>query len=271
MRIAVAIPVYKRLLSDDERLSLRQYVKILGHYDTFLVCPEGLDVTEYEAAAGCPLATMRFAPTFFDGIEGYNRLMKSQGFYCRFRSYDYLLIYQLDAWVFCDQLTEWCHRGYDYVGAPWFDKHKSHEEGYALWCAGNGGLSLRKVKTFIHVTNPRLRVKSCREVFKDEYHSIHDLGHCLARCLSPLIGNNTIDHYMNKGEGAWMYEDGFFSYGLAATRHRLNIPSPVEAAFFSFELSPRYLYEEVTHHQLPFGCHAWRKYQYEDFWRQFIP
>lgn len=30
------------------------------------------------------------------------------------------MIYQLDAWVFNDELSSWCSLGYDYIGAPFF-------------------------------------------------------------------------------------------------------------------------------------------------------
>jgi hypothetical protein len=271
MKAVILIPVYKTELTNDERCSLKQCFKILGNYPIMLVCPIGMNTVQYDECAGRNIPTERFKPSFFDGIAGYNKLMKSRKFYQRFSDYDYMLIYQLDAWVFSDELEAWCRKGYDYIGAPWFEKHKSHEEGYGLWCAGNGGLSLRRIEAFIRVTNLNLRMKSCREIFRDEYKSIGSLFHCLSRCCSPVIGTNTLGYYMNKGEASWMWEDGFFCYGLAPTRHRLNIPSPEEAAFFSFECSPKYLFEEVTQRQLPFGCHAWRKYQYEEFWKEYIP
>ena len=30
-----------------------------------------------------------------------------------------MLIYQLDAYVFKDELLNWANKGYDYIGAPW--------------------------------------------------------------------------------------------------------------------------------------------------------
>lgn len=270
MKSIIVIPVYKTIITSEEKQSLKQCMKILGTHRICLVCPKSLNTTIYHETAGVKLPCKRFSDVFFNSIDGYNRLMTSHTFYQRFCEYEYMLIYQLDAWVFRDELDAWCQKGYEYIGAPWFEKHLSHEEGYKLWCTGNGGLSLRKVSAFIRVTNPRLKIKSCKEIFRDEYHSIRDLGHCILRCMSPLIGNNTMRHYM-KQVRQHMWEDGFFSYGLESTRHRLNIPTPEEAAWFSFEVSPKYLFNEVTHGKLPFGCHAWKKYQYEEFWKQYIP
>ena len=54
-----------------------------------------------------------------NGIAGYNRMMLSAGFYELFRDYEYLLICHTDAWIFRDELADWCRRGYDCVAAPW--------------------------------------------------------------------------------------------------------------------------------------------------------
>jgi hypothetical protein len=62
-----------------------------------------------------------------------------------------MLIYQLDAWVFKDDLMKWCNKGYDYIGAPWFEDFGSYEKGKKLWRVGNGGFSLRKIKYFCKV------------------------------------------------------------------------------------------------------------------------
>lgn len=47
-------------------------------------------------------------------------------------------------------------------------------------------------------------------------------------------------------------------------------PAPPEVAMkFSFEVHPEVLYE-LNDKQLPFGCHAYLKYNPE-FWKKFIP
>ena len=267
MRIAVVIPVYKKIPSSDELQSLKQCLRILGEFPIHLVCPEDFDASSYEAVAGANLIRQEFESAYFVGIEGYNRLMMSHAFYQRFRDYDYILIYQLDAWVFRNELRQWCQKGYDYVGAPWFEKNRSHEEGGKLWLVGNGGLSLRKVSRFLELTllPSSMRVKTCRQVFQQEYHGIRDLGHCLVRCCGPWIGTNSIRHLRKR-----QFEDLYFCAGLKGSDYELNMPSPEEAAFFAFECSPAYLFEAVTNGEMPFGCHAWRKYQYDTFWKERI-
>lgn len=228
----VVIPVYKSLMSADETCSLKQCLKVLSRYDIRFVCPEGLDMSEYDNLIGYSLPKERFAKSYFDGIEGYNDLMTEQSFYKRFGKYKYMLIYQLDAWVFSDQLTEWCNKDYDYIGAPWFEKLRTHEEGYELWKCGNGGLSLRKIPKFIQVTEPSI-----------------------------------IQAIKLKNPDLW--EDTLFSYGFDDTEHEIKCPAAEEASFFSFECSPSYLYEK-NNNTLPFGCHAWRKFEFDSFWHKFI-
>ena len=267
MNIVIVIPIYKSVLSADEEQSLRQCMRVLGNYKILLVCPEGLDLSAYHMVAGRQLPFESFSSYYFASIDGYNHLLMSPCFYERFSGDDYMLIYQLDAWVFRDELDNWCKQGYDYVGAPWFELNRSHEEGYDLWLVGNGGLSLRRIEKFLTTSSlPSMsKVKTCHQVFRQEYHSFSDLGHCLFRCMGPWVGTNSIRHIRKRYQ-----EDFFFCYGLRGSNYELSTPSPQQAALFAFECSPEYLFNEVTHGQLPFGCHAWRKYQYEEFWKQYI-
>ena len=79
---------------------------------------------------------------------------------------EYILIYQLDAFVFKDELKEWCQKGYDYIGAPWIatientiwlkyfnivarkfrSKNKNNRE-QIFFKVGNGGFSLRRTSS----------------------------------------------------------------------------------------------------------------------------
>ena len=103
-----------------------------------------------------------------NGIAGYNKMMLSYDFYQLFRDSEYVLIYQTDAWVFQDNLAEWCSKGYDYVAAPWIKRAvydypfikqymaclRAYRARKHQFCrqriygkVGNGGLSLRKVSS----------------------------------------------------------------------------------------------------------------------------
>ena len=232
MRPVVVIPVYKPEPSGAEALALRRCVDVLSAHRIVLVAPEDLPLGAYRREAGRELPSERFAADFFAGIAGYNRLMTDPAFYRRFAAFDYMLVFQLDAWVFTDELMSWCARGYDYVGAPWFEKFLSHEEGAGLWKCGNGGFSLRRIGRFLAATESGLPRK-----LMDERK---------------------------------LWEDGCFAYGLDGTEWEMAKPDPLEAAGFSVEHSPAYLCERRGG-RLPFGCHAWEHCQFFSFWRRFIP
>ena len=69
------------------------------------------------------------------------------------------MIYQLDCLVFSDKLLEWCELDYDYIGAPLPVSKSDPDKGLSR--AGNGGLSLRKAKSFLKVLDsPRYVTES---------------------------------------------------------------------------------------------------------------
>ena len=116
--VKVIIPIYKNTFTATEKRSLMQAYDILKAYPLVVIKPESLDLSELQAEFP-RLTFTSFDDAYFKGISGYNRLMLASGFYERFLDSTYILIYQLDAFVFRDELKEWCSKGYDYIGAPW--------------------------------------------------------------------------------------------------------------------------------------------------------
>ncbi|WP_346862601.1 DUF5672 family protein [uncultured Draconibacterium sp.] len=166
--IAVIIPVYKKCLENKEMEYFNHNCSILKDYPLFLVAPDDLALDNYLKETS--LSVECFNAAFFENIAGYNRLLLSELFYTRFEKFKYILICQTDAFVFKDDLLTWCQKEYDYVGAPWINKpfflfqYVLSKMGpvHALRmllrnnlfkAVGNGGLSLRKVSTFINALN----------------------------------------------------------------------------------------------------------------------
>lgn len=216
-------------------------MKVLGHYPVKIVKPRSLDLSEIKTKYPS-IDLVSFDDAYFTGTDAYNRLMVSIDFYRSFLPYRYILIYQLDAFVFRDELLDWCRKAYDYVGAP-----SLHQEEYdALPAADqnvyagaltknrfvlNGGLSLRKIPAFIR------------------YLKIYN------RFYPAWVGN----------------EDMLFSQEatrLIPMKLFLRLPSWQEALRFAFEKSPAATFE-LTGHKLPFACHAWERYDPE-FWSKYI-
>jgi hypothetical protein len=145
MKPAVIIPIYKDELTDLERLSLSRCVSILGQYPIVFFGPRSLSPTT--ALRIAPKATKRdFDDAYFSSVECYSKLLLSPPFYRAFSDFDYILVHQLDAFVFHDALAYWCSRSYDYLGAPF------RNEADSAWLGvGNGGFSLRNVRSSLGV------------------------------------------------------------------------------------------------------------------------
>lgn len=250
---AIVIPVYKELTDKYEELSFRQCLKILHNYPIYLLTHEDLPLSRYDGIAkeyNIKLGRVFFDPSFFTSIAGYNRLMMSKTFYQSLAAHQYILIYQLDAFIFKDELKYWCNQGYDYIGAPWMINDKGEMLDRSLWTVGNGGLSLRKVSHCLKVLSWKGPVIKYRKI----------------KYLPYMLGwQNTIRYFKKSG----LNEDGLFSGLLSPSYIHYNVPSPEVAAHFAFERFPSYLFD-ICNHQLPFGCHAFLKFEYDEFWKHYI-
>lgn len=259
--VAIVVPLYREALRADEELSLRHLERYLAGYDRILLCPETLSVSRRVHAEPSHVDTRRFADRHFQSVDSYSRLLLSEAFYRSFESYDFILIYQLDALVFSDQLHHWCAAGHDYVGAPWLVDPHSPEKGFSR--VGNGGFSLRRVGAFLRVlTTPG------RPTWGSLAGApLPDVG--TGRWLQRLrilrqarrgVANYTRDYTLN--------EDRFWSDRATLFDEDFQIARPEEAVAFSFEQAPRYCFQRTGGH-LPFGCHAWGRWD-RSFWRPFL-
>lgn len=257
--VHIIVPIYRKLPTEDDLISLRQLFVILGNHNITFVHPTSLDLENYKHFSAFFKA---FNDDCFTSISGYNQLMLSKFFYENF-SEKYLLIYQTDCFVFKDTLLEWCEKDYDYVGAPWirsrqkipffklfvdrsiskiksiinFKGNKRSQKDKSLLYneVGNGGLSLRKRARFIQVL--------------DELNDVVDIY------LAP------------KNSGQFYAEDVFFS--IEPKRNGLDFSKP------NYKIATQFAIEnkqseamKINNGQLPFGCHRWDKER--DFWRSYF-
>lgn len=229
-KVAVVIPVYKTNLSSKEEISLRQCIQVLGNHPIRFVAPLSLDLAFLNPWIG-QVESIQFDDAYFKSPKTYNKLLTSPEFYEKLVDFEYILIYQLDAYVFEDSLLEWCDKGYDYIGAPKLKKHHLANEYSCQPVLLNGGLSLRKVK-------PLLRYIRIYQIFFKDW-----------------LAN----------------EDAMFSFAQRRAypfRFLLKLPAWKEALAFAIEQNPETSYDILG--KLPFGCHAWERYQ-PKFWSQYIP
>lgn len=268
--VNILIPIYKEELSQDEYTSLRQCLSILPKHPITLVCPKSLKLDNYFADYH-DFKVETFNDYFFKSIDGYNKLMMSKQFYQRFLSYEYILIYQLDAYVFSDELEYWCLKNYDYIGSPWFEGYDLPTDDKKFNGVGNGGFSLRKVSSHYKALN----YFWIHFILKSYYESISQL---IASKQTTFIRSNLffirsflyrfIKRKNSKLKTIIMNEDGYWALVVPKINRYFKIAPIDEAIKFSFEANPELLYK-MNNNQLPFGCHAWARYN-KLFWQNFI-
>lgn len=225
----IIVPIYKPVLNKLEEYALSRCMAILGEHEIRLIAPEGLVIP----APFNELPVTRFPGSSFDSLQGYNQMMLSPGFYEKFLAYKYILIHQLDALVFRDELTYWCSLGFDYYGAPWINKTWKNKYfnlfGLMKRKVGNGGFCLRKTKTF----------------------------YIMAKRAAAFT------KFIRFGEDIfWCNYGRFFKPGF-------RIIDEAGASHFAFEEEPRRLWLE-NQRQMPFGCHAFEKND-PLFWKEQLP
>lgn len=210
-------------------------LRLLKVENVTLICPEGLDIGFY-LNLWPDLKVQRFAPEHFVSVKSYNNLVISSDFYHPFaRHYEYLLIYQLDAFLLTNQIEAFCELGYDYYGAPWHTGFPQYGFFLNRWpirlntkrfYVGNGGLSLRKI-------------------------------------------SSTMDLLMRKKEHiskTFFMEDAFFGY-WGSIDPRFHACPPAIAARFSLEANPEH-WQKLTG-TLPMGFHGFEVWA-QDFYNPLL-
>lgn len=269
-KVVILIIAHKSELSADEISSLKQCYKVLANYPIKLICPEGLDVSEYKkvnSSADIDFIDPKWQATY----AMFNRLKIESFIYNRYKDYQYILYYELDAWVFRDELLKWCDAGYDYIGAPWIEKV---ENGKPIFYpkGGNGGFSLRNVQSHLKIVENWKIMRTPKEVWSD-YKKLNTNFNLLIKLPFVLLRmcgykNNTIDYIKNLNYYVNVNEDFFWCRHTEKLSSSFKLAGPEVSLQFSFETNPSLLFE-LNNKQLPFGCHAWARYEPE-FWEPFI-
>lgn len=265
-KLAIVIPIYKTTLSEYEKISIDRCFEVLSNYDIYFILPHHLDIDFYKENYK-NYKQISFNDEYFKNIDGYNKLMLSSFFYESFFEYKYLLIYQTDAFVFEDNIKYWIDKDYDYIGGIWFQDYLYPKNESDIWLAGNGGLSLRKVKSFIEITKSRKMIENLYTVLIKiitRKYPIRDIVKLLG------IRNNIkwfIENYKNN-------EDSLFAVEIPKLVESFSICPVHEALLFSYDRSPKFLHE-YNNFILPFGCHAWYREDsvYKgnlEFWSEII-
>lgn len=225
--VVVVIPVYQEKLRLSERVSLRQAQQVLGKYDICFMAPERM--RPFLSVKG--VWAEYWSDNCFESVRAYSHLLLTEEFYSRFAEYEYMLLYQLDAFVFSDRLHYFCSLGYDFIGAP-----MPHSRTYRTHVGINGGLALRKIDSCIHVT----------------------------QMMQKMQLDDEMRHMFNRAE------DKFFSYCGGKEDIAFSVPKVAISSDFAIEFNVAHCWDRLSSQHLPFGCHAWSKSVYFNLWRPYI-
>jgi hypothetical protein len=251
-QLSVVVPIYRATLEPREELSLESAFRVLGAHHFVLVKPAGLDTTALEARF--PFRAIEaFEPQYFGTTSAYNRLLLSTHFYERFLASAFMLVCQLDVYVFRDDLAAWITKGYDYVGAPWVsgssvglgihrlkmlaagllpgDRERVHDYETRNR-VGNGGFSLRRVATH------------------------HRLSLEMKDLVARYAGRQGTHHF---------HEDVFWSIEPQRRGHPYRTPPVEEAMSFAWDVHPERLFA-LAGGRLPMAAHGWFKRRHLAFW-----
>ena len=250
-QISIVIITEKNILTKYEEISLNRALKVFSDYNKYLIISEDTD-PQYFLDPNT-FIVIKLPKLHFENVNTYSTLLLSDFFYNHFVTSEYILIYQLDCFVFKNNLKDFL--GFDYIGAPWFNS-QNHAANSIIntlifrkpfWAlklviswflrtktsgVGNGGFSLRKVDKFLEIT-------------ADE-----------------KIKKIIVQWVKNKRP----HEDIFYSYIIPLFAPDFKIADISTALKFSFETYPRKCFA-LNNQELPLGCHAWAKNDIQ-FWRE---
>lgn len=252
----IIIPIYNKIPTENEVLSIKRNCSVLKDYDIFFIHPFTMDTSAYEGIiieifkediSGRPNGSIAdlfndhihfkpFKKKYFRSNKTYSRLLLSEEFYLVCSAYEYMLIAQTDTYILNtkysleDFISISRERSYDYWGAPWpdgpFSAPYTIKDRLKLTVVkhpemvrvGNGGFSLRHIQHSIDLIRQK---------------------------------KNLIDFW-------WRFnEDVFFSWFACDKECVYTAADPEDACKFALEVGMR---EEIGKGNIPFAVHAWDKY-----------
>ncbi|KKQ95040.1 MAG: hypothetical protein UT21_C0009G0005 [Candidatus Woesebacteria bacterium GW2011_GWA1_39_11b] len=257
--VAIVIPTHKSHLNSSDLISIRHLKKYLNRYDKYFLVPDTINTNGYKQEG---FRFIKFPSEYFTSTKTYNKLLLSENFYQTFAGYNFILVYQLDALVFSDQLLMWCNSGYDYIAAPWFKSivgALSHKKGFPA-SGGNGGLCLKNIQSSLKVLK-EVKKQARRSSSQDWVRKIWFFWAVIIGKSHKIWLNAPADNYPFNEDGFWALEAPKYLTGYKVAPFKVALK-------FAFERFPKKCFN-INKRRLPFGCHAWERYD-KDFWLPYI-
>ena len=258
-KVAIVVPIYRDFLDELEKKSLESIVRHFNNYEIVFVAPQGLSTSSYSSFFEKinHYQIINFSSDCFKSIDAYNQLLLDDKFYEEFNRFEFILICQLDVFVFKNDLETWLESDFDYVGAPWIGsernlinltldkinsiirklKAKKPKNTERLFKVGNGGFSLRRVEKFVKIA-------------KQESSQINLF----------LKEKPTSEYHI---------EDVFWSLYVPKKHHDYKIPNWKEALHFCMDRKPEKAMK-LNGNKLPMACHRFNQPKPYKFWKNYI-
>ena len=266
-RVAIMVPLPSPVLAPDDEVSMRHLRAHLDRYDKFLLVPRGMkvDIPGFQV--------IELDHKHFGSAANHNRMLYLPEFWELFSQYEFALMYHLDALVFSDQLEEWCAKGYDFIGAPFM--HCEDSPWVKVERVGNGGFALYKIRSVLKVLWSRYQQRPTK-YFEDRHWKWIELQKKLLKPIRAAVPQwlrgpltdplrNTLKRF-DHIEANELGNDGFWADEARRYYPEFKVAPFDDGLRFAFEVAPRICLER-NGGQLPFGCHAWARYD-KSFWEQ---
>ena len=271
---AVVVPLYKFDLNEFERISLDRALAVFSERAIILLIPDHL--------RGCTLDGFGEWPpnvrlVFVDdrrmsSVSAYNQWLLSDEFYCQFAAWSHILIYQLDAYAFRDDLDRWASSDLDYIGAR---IHLVPGDSSRIVCTGAGGFSLRRIESFRRAIRENRRIFFRRDLLESlAPYNLNGAAprvgrYLLARATGRLqvaAANNALEKLRFR-----INEDVVFGKYVPRYYSWFRVADAQQALHFCIDGSVDDELHELGN-GLPFGAHAWwTRPDNLSAWSRYIP
>lgn len=266
--VAIVVPLSNRAeFTEDERIALRHLRCHLGGYDRYFLAPDSLEIEP------CDFFVKRFPTKYFGSAAAHGKLLASVRFYREFSGYEFIFFYHLDSLVLANRMEYWCSKDIDYIGAPWVRCEESPWVDHPR--VGNGGFALLRVSSALRVLVNRYRIEPST-FWLDLFSQSAPLWAVVSAewvqrrfptftLIDRMLHERRI---MDDPEPHGRNNDLFWSDRAVSYFPDFKVASLAEGLSFAFEAAPS-MCLEMNGGAMPFGCHAWRRYEPE-FWAPYL-
>ena len=265
----VVVPTHKESLIGQEEIALINNLKTLRKWPCTICLPFGVSKDYYINLAikhNLEVSVINLPEGYLGSIEKYNKLLLSSVFYEMFKDSKYILITQVDVWIFRDELQYWIDKEYDYIGAPLFlpqNRQSKKLNKLMLPYGGNGGLSLRNVEKTLELTQTPKRRFSRRKVLIAMRFLIHYQNWNFFKIFFYSLNQLWHDPKAFR-EKHQIYEDVMFSVFYAIYSRTYRVAPAKVSLGFSIEVHSSDYLDSFFRFTSPFGLHGYDKYLSQD-------